>query len=172
MHLCHLERLNNKSPEKSVKCKSIELQSSLPAMSVWGDQYSSLLQKCHSSEIWIITYEQGHIYVYQSTNITTEQSSFRLLQCMQAPRSTKKKYVQNNGLCSFEAKKNYNAIKKEESFWLPSTVFRQCADSASLIYPPSTRVQKSVIIKQIFTTRKHRKHCFLYVQLYTGPKKW
>ena len=60
--------------------------------------------------------------------------------------------------------------KKEKSFWLPSTVFRQCADSASLIYPPSTRVQKSVIIKQIFTTRKHRKHFFICTVIYRSQK--
>ena len=34
MHLCHLERLNNKSPQKSEKYKSIGLQNSLPIMSV------------------------------------------------------------------------------------------------------------------------------------------
>ena len=60
------------------------------------------------------TYEQGHTFIItkvKNYNRTKQFQVLFLLQCIQASRSTMKKYVQNNGLCSFEAKKKLNVIQ-------------------------------------------------------------
>ena len=103
------------------------------------------------SFIWNLNYHiwtRAHICIpkYKHYNWAKQFRFFLYCNAFKLHEVQRRNMFKTTVFVHLKQKRNIMIIsKKEESFWLPSTVFRQCADSASLIYPPSTRVKKVLL---------------------------